>query len=212
VTAARQGDVRRGLTLLEVLLVLGVLVALAAIVWPATQRPLAGWRLRRAADVVRTAWTRARNRAISREQIVRFQYSPGGRQYLLVENVNPATAPAGDAIAQTPTAAGASADGTSGDTSGNTAMSDSQCVLPEGVTFLAGQTLAPTGDATSSADASGGSPADSGPLQSIFFYPDGSASTARVVLVNEFGRSIEIMLRGETGVTTVGELGTAEER
>ena len=45
----------------------------------------------------------------------------------------------------------------------------------------------------------------------ILFYPDGSASTATVVLKNEYDRSIELSLRGLTGVITVGEIYSAEE-
>ena len=37
----------------------------------------------------------------------------------------------------------------------------------------------------------------------IFFYPDGTASTAAVLLKNELGRCIEVRLRGLTGTTTI---------
>ena len=39
----------------------------------------------------------------------------------------------------------------------------------------------------------------------IFFYPDGSTSTAAVLLKNESGRCIEVRLRGLTGKGTVTE-------
>lgn len=37
----------------------------------------------------------------------------------------------------------------------------------------------------------------------IFFYPDGSTSTAAILLKNEAGRCIEVRLRGLTGIGTV---------
>jgi len=51
---------RKATTLIEVLLVLALLVMLAAMTWPALDRPMADQRLRKAADRVRTAWVRAR--------------------------------------------------------------------------------------------------------------------------------------------------------
>ena len=51
---------RRGVTLVEVLLVLVVLTLIAAIAWPSLQRPFADQRLRDAADMVRAEWASAR--------------------------------------------------------------------------------------------------------------------------------------------------------
>jgi len=46
----------------------------------------------------------------------------------------------------------------------------------------------------------------------ILFYPDGTTSTARLLLRNEYDRSIELSLRGLTGVARVGELKTVAEQ
>ena len=40
----------------------------------------------------------------------------------------------------------------------------------------------------------------------IFFYPDGSTTTAAMLLKNESGRCIEVRLRGLTGTTTVTDI------
>lgn len=45
----------------------------------------------------------------------------------------------------------------------------------------------------------------------IFFYPDGSASTAAVLLKNEADRCIEIRIRGLTGTGMVSEITTATD-
>src|SRR5689334_8654933 len=53
-------SLRKGVTLLEVSLVLGLLVVLAAVVWPQLDRPLASERLKRSADQLRADFTKAR--------------------------------------------------------------------------------------------------------------------------------------------------------
>ena len=40
----------------------------------------------------------------------------------------------------------------------------------------------------------------------IFFYPDGSSSTAAILLKNEAGRCIEVRLRGFTGTSMVTDI------
>ena len=84
--------------------------------------------------------------------------------------------------------------------------------LPEGVTFLSGET-----DADTRADSLGVE--DQLPVgaelnwsEPILFYPDGTTSTARLVLKNEYDRCIDLSLRGLTGVVTVGKPYSAEGR
>lgn len=45
----------------------------------------------------------------------------------------------------------------------------------------------------------------------IFFYPDGSTSTAAILLKNEAGRCIEVRLRGLTGTGTATRITTATD-
>jgi prepilin-type N-terminal cleavage/methylation domain-containing protein len=205
---------RRGMTLLEVLLVLAVLAIVAAMVWPMMDRPLAGWRLRRAADMVRTAWTRARNQAISSERVMEFQFSQGGVDFQVL-----AQGAAGSQQVSLDTATSES----SADTSANPSPGIAKSRLPEGVTFKSGQSFgdvtAVNLDATGSSDGQGSISGEaavmsnsSGSAQSILFYPDGSTSTAQLVLVNEHGWTIDVSLRGETGVATIGEAQAGQER
>ena len=44
----------------------------------------------------------------------------------------------------------------------------------------------------------------------IFFFPDGTTSTAAVLLKNDRGKCVEIRLRGLTGAGTIGEITTPE--
>ncbi|MBN2217459.1 MAG: prepilin-type N-terminal cleavage/methylation domain-containing protein, partial [Pirellulales bacterium] len=56
---------RRGVTLIELLLVLAILALVAATAWPSLERSLADQRLRDAADTIRAEWQHARAQAMS---------------------------------------------------------------------------------------------------------------------------------------------------
>ena len=56
-------------------------------------------------------------------------------------------------------------------------------------------------------DLSGGGWSDS-----ICFYPDGTTSDVRLVLLNDRGNRVELTLRGLTGTVIVGDVQAPEER
>ena len=62
--AAVRQSLRQGLTLIEMVLVMALMVMIASITAPAFRRPLENYRLRKAGDVIRIAFTRARIRAM----------------------------------------------------------------------------------------------------------------------------------------------------
>src|SRR5512142_2745707 len=68
---------RRGFTLLEVMLVMVILVALGALVYPTLSAMYGDVRVKAAADQVRAAWTEARANAIEGGQNYRFAVQPG---------------------------------------------------------------------------------------------------------------------------------------
>ena len=78
--------------------------------------------------------------------------------------------------------------------------------LPEQIVVHDGNVLA---DELSSADfAESGLAADGLGTQgtwTILFFPDGTATSAVVTLRNEYGRAIDVSLRGLTGAVLVGE-------
>jgi Tfp pilus assembly protein FimT len=200
--------VRRAMTLLEVLLVLCLLVILASLAWPVLERPLANQRLRQAADVVRTEWTRARVEAMSSGRTMAFTHRLASDAYR-VEDLQGA-----EYVAET-------VDEGSGETCRSTSYA-----LPEGCQFVAGESRqddraamafgedAPVARATAKADADTGADGGAGATawsDPILFYPDGTTSDATVVLGNEYGRRIELSLRGLTGVAAVGELYDSNE-
>ncbi|MCH9655448.1 MAG: prepilin-type N-terminal cleavage/methylation domain-containing protein [Planctomycetes bacterium] len=75
---------RAAFTLFEMLIVLGLLLVLVSVVWPAVMRISAGNRLRQSMQDVNSAFAAARIRAI--EDGVNYQVflEPGGNHYLVV--------------------------------------------------------------------------------------------------------------------------------
>jgi len=193
------------MSLMELMLVLAVLVAVAAMVYPALQGPMDDQRLLKSADLIRAQLTKARVAAMKNGRMYVFRYVTSSDEY-----------------AVEPWAA--DADGT--EASPQALLNDTPALprstgeklrplgisgqrLPEGVLFFLGETqrdarlAAVTPDDTTTASPDGGVPP-------IVFYPDGSTSDARLVLTNE-RFFVEVTLRGLTGMIRVSELLSAEE-
>ncbi len=195
---------RRAVTLLEILLVLAVLVALGAVAWPSLDRSLADQRLRHAADMVRAQWAEAHVRAVATGTQQRFRTEPGGRRYWIepIEDEHGLTwaAPAGG-VAEGPDA---------------TVLPPGHRLLPHDVAFDE-ITIEPfdASGTESPFDPSGG--ADRALLDgllvegTVMFYPDGTSSSARLVLRNAHDRCVAVLLQGLTAVAKVGEVFPAEE-
>jgi type II secretory pathway pseudopilin PulG len=191
-------------TLLEIMLVLTLLVAIAAMAWPALLGPLASQRLRTAADQVRAAWVSARADAIDSGEIRVFRYQPDSGTYLVVpwEGLDPASESGTSAVAPAATAP-ASGDSANGFGPGGQH-------LPDGVSFAAvRQTVDARAD--QAAAAVGESADGGGQAPPVLFYPDGSTSTVELDLVNDDGRRVTISMRGLTGIVSVSPLSSAEE-
>ncbi len=189
---------RAGVTLMEAMLTLALLVIVASIAWPTLNKTFENQRLKKAADQVRAEWARARVKAMSTGYVHIFQYTVDGNQYATERRVTsevegsgvPAGAPPGfgEAGLKAPVPFGA------------------ETALPEGVTFLGSETVLDSRAAMLTSDPSQFRTGEQGWSGPIFFYPDGTTSTARLVLRNEYGRFIELALRGLTGVVTVSDV------
>ncbi len=95
-----------------------------------------------------------------------------------------------------------------------------QQILPKDISFLSSQTGLDTtaGTATYGTAAAGDASSVDAPVansvpsvgtgwsEPIFFYPDGTTSNTRLLLKNKEGRTIGLLLRGLTGIVTVGNV------
>jgi prepilin-type N-terminal cleavage/methylation domain-containing protein len=176
---------RRGFTLFELLLVLAVLVILAGLAWPAFKTPFENQRLLKAGDLLRAAFGRARIQAMDRGVVQMFRYEPATGRYQAM-------------------------DWSGFDSTGGTAdpgmIAEAAEALPEGIHFVAATVSADT-----RSQAAGGDPTALASAPPIWFYPDGTASDAEVVLANDAGRAVTVQLRGLTGIARRSEVMPASE-
>jgi Tfp pilus assembly protein FimT len=218
---ARSNCARAGFSLVEILLTLVLLVAMASLLWPALEKPFAAQRLRKSGDQLRAAWTSARVQAMSTGLVQAFRYQPGSGEYSVAvwecqetDSGDGAAAEAPADFSALPYVAGPAAQTPVGK-------------LPDRIQFLAdeiaedarAQHLQGGGSVTvlnntssirpangAGGDGDGAAGANGQPLSTpILFYPDGTTSTARVLLENEHGRKLIVELRGLTGVATLVE-------
>jgi prepilin-type N-terminal cleavage/methylation domain-containing protein len=205
---------RQAFTLLEVLLVLALLVVLASLSWPALTYPMANQALRSAADEIRTSWSRARVAAMTSGSTYVFQaYTapqgamvPKGEQRRDYYTIDRQLTPEASADLS-PAELQAVEQGFVEEGSPPLAVNDR---LPEGIRFVGGETAADSRAQTASPGVSPGLNQGLPLGDPIFFYPDGTTSTSRLRLQNEYGRWMELSIRGLTGVVTVGPVQNAQ--
>lgn len=188
---------RPGFSLVEVLLVLTLLVIIGGLVWTATDYPIVGQRLRRAADRVQAVWSKARVEAMTSGRIQLFRYAPNTGRFD-VETRSGFGFYAGqnsqDAANEQATPLAAA----------DSELANDENSLPQGIIFVASATEMDSRAAAVLEDESTGGAATQW-SEPILFYPDGTTSNARLVLSTEEGRCVELSLRGLTGVATAGD-------
>lgn len=188
---------------MELLLVLALIVMVYALAVPGLKGPLASHRLRSAADLVRHECAKTRVDAMQSGQVHILQFQPNTDQYRVTQWISP------DDLLESDYSSYANR-GSSAESQTGLLPTHRQSNLPEGITFVWSETE----DARSlvvSSDPTGQNELDAEWSFPIFFYPDGTTSTARVVLANERNGRIEVKLRGLTGVATIGSVVSAEE-
>ena len=209
----------RGLTLLEMLLVLGLLVLVAALAAPSVGLTLESNRLRSSGDLVRASLAKARIKAMESGRTYNFRYQPGGNGYVIEAWYSP-----DDYLESSALAAGSMGGGMM---SGNVPIqnplqspaqnpmqssppADPQ-TLPESITFAGSETTTDRRAAMLMQTSATGQSIDEQWSQPIFFYADGTSSTARLVIMNARQRYITLTLRGLTGVVKVSRPTVASE-
>lgn len=182
------------MTLIELLLVVGIMVVVAALVVPNIQRTFSRQALQKGADRVRVAMGQARVRAIRNGEEYAVFYAPGGAWF----NVAPFTS-----FKEQATLAGRRKD--LAEARQQSDFEDD--LLPKGISFAAGEV---SSDARSAEVLSS---AQSGELRTVLFYPDGTSQDAKIILQNDKENFVEIQLRGLTGIAkTVRVEGTPSSR
>jgi len=182
---ASGGDRALGYTLLELLLVMGILVVLAGITMPMALDTLDTHRLRASADRIQGAFAEARNQAIRSGNEVAFYYQPGFRTFFVME-FNPLVPQSLPLVPNEELARDSTSDLRSN-------------ILEMGVTF-AGADVSPDSRSQVSAVT------DVPNYQRILFYPDGTAQPARVFIADRQGTGLRIELRSLTGTSIVSEM------
>ena len=185
---------RRAFTLMEMLLVLAIMVIVASMTLPALRGPMENQRLRRAGDLIRAEWAKARVRAMKTGRIHVFRYETGGASF----GVEPWYAADDD---QTST-------NESSRQQGNVSALQESQPLPDDISFAGGDTTSDSRSlhAEKNMGGAGGKAA-----RPILFYPDGTSSTARVLLTNRRQTLVQVSLRGLTGIAQVSDLLSASE-
>jgi prepilin-type N-terminal cleavage/methylation domain-containing protein len=167
---------QRGYTLLELLLVLGILLILAGIAFPGVMRMYGRHQFQTVVENVRDHLAASRLRAIDSGLVYQFSYTANGQRF----SVTPFEATEGNSL---PTLEG---------------------TLPESFRFEStdnDQTSSTPQSITGASTADGSTMSDE---IIILFVPDGSATDATLDIVDEENRFVRLSVRGLTGAVTVG--------
>ncbi|MBX3416074.1 MAG: hypothetical protein KF851_00605 [Pirellulaceae bacterium] len=185
---ARRSYIRRNaFTLLELILVLGILILVASLSSPALLRAVSGQGLDKGCDMVRAEMARARVRAIRSGKVQALLFAPGGNRMVVQDFDKLANDPRVMSMGQQEF-----------DMTTNLVSDDG--VLPRSVRFAAAEAVANSRSEFESMTAGGGG--NSG-VRPVLFYPDGTCQDARVILVNDRGEMKQVVLRSLTGTSRV---------
>jgi len=202
----RQHDRQRGFTLLELLLVLAVIVTMIGLAWPALRGSLGSARLHDAAKQVRVELSRTRLAAMEADAVYELQYSRDSGSYRVRRMLDLNPAAEGEECALPAETDAWDDTSTSSDQGGLAGWAEFS--LPEGVVFAAAALAADERTVSTDAPLEVDAPLDWS--EPIVFFPDGTTSTAEVVLRNDRGDELVITLRGLTGVSQIAEEGASE--
>ncbi len=199
---------RSAFSLFELLLVLAILVAVAGIAIPTFESMIGSRRLGQSIDKLQNEIMAGRVTAMRTGQAQVIRMTLQGQDYSIAPWLGGSEAQDASAgatvmqsgqIIQTQPASGGAV--LSGEASGSTKQ------LSEGVQFSAVETLVDSRNALAIQQAGGTVPTDVGSSQGdgsglsspLLLYPDGSCTTAQIILADSKGRRMAIQLRGVTG-------------
>jgi hypothetical protein len=195
------------------MLVMSLLVVVAALAMPAVGVTLDRHYLRNAGEAIRTHWAKARVKAMENGRTYTFRYEPSGKTFI----VQPWLSEDDYLESSEMMMSGGTGGGVGGGMAGGAAMGQGTTLmetpieeaLPDSVSFVGSEVVEDSRGMLISQVS--GMAADTALSAPIFFYPDGTTSTARLVMVNERNRYITVSLRGLTGMTRVTAIQTFDE-
>jgi type II secretory pathway pseudopilin PulG len=189
--ASRPTEHHRGLTLVEVILVLTLLVIVGAVSIPMLGGSFSRAGLQSASDLLRAGWSKGRLAAMQSGQSYIFRFEQNGARYQLLacEQLD------------LPESQQLPADNPDAEHSESDILRLSLNRLPDGIVFAHGDVSDSSELAATYGSAAGG------PWSSpILFRADGTTSDASIVLQNEAGQTIRVTLRGLTGISNAGDV------
>ncbi len=180
---------RRGFTLMEMLLVLGVLVVALAMVYPALMRLAQDQNLLHASEMVQTRLSTARVRAARDGMTYQFRFEPNGRKFVVIPEAEIGTA--GSAPQSPPPyrysgeiPAGLQFDPGQWTTKGGTRLPPNSFDGLEDARFLEAV-------------------AWSSP---VLFYPDGTGTDGELIVFDTRNFEVRFTVRGLTGAVSVSQI------
>ena len=203
---------RTGFTLLELVLVLSIMVVALAVVAPNIEGMLTGRAVPTAVEAVRVELQKARIEAIRTGQIQAFQCQVGSKEFSVTPWMSSRDATDAGVGASFVSQTGRTMETDTSRIGTSATLADSssnQKSLEGNVVFSDVQVLS---DRRSIAEQSGTNPlalAASNASQAILLYPDGTSSTAHIVLQDARGRRMGVQLRGLMGQVSVVDVPSA---
>jgi Tfp pilus assembly protein FimT len=213
----------RGVTLMELVLVLALVILASSLTMPAVLDAFSGVRLRRAGDAVLSRWAQARAQAIETGIVYQFRFTPDTGIYRLepwtstelsaAPGATPRNSSGSNAASSTSAAPASTASSTTTEPTADKTLAESPTIesqLPEPIKFQGGQTAVDDRvrgerrvNALQTSGESWSTP--------VLFFPDGSSSTATIVLQDDAPRYMRLTLRGLTGVARASGIMTRAE-
>lgn len=190
--ASRPVARHNGLTLVELILVLTLLVILGAVSVPLLGGSFSRAGLQSASDLLRGAWSRGRLAAMQTGQTYVFRFEPRGGRYQILALDQLGMPESEELPAENPDAEHSAED----------ILRLSLNRLPDGVIFARGD-VADSNDVTATMGSTSGGPWSA----PVLFRPDGTTNDASVLLKNEHDQTIRVTLRGMTGISNASDVG-----
>lgn len=206
--SARHLRQSRGLTLIEMMIVLAVMAAMAALTLPAMRAPLDKSRLRAAGRQLQAGLAKSRALAIRKATVMEFVYEPGGQKWK-IQQANGATLNSSSLTSSTLTSS-STVDTEIGDEF-DSGLTDSPVirkgVLPDGVRFLSDAELAAQDTiATSDISFADGEerldPSATRWSSPILFRPNGRSTDASFTVIGSRDFAVTISIRGLTSAVS----------